>query len=167
MKRGLRGLATAALLAGAAGCGAPRLVRREHPWPAAECALRDGAHEIACDGREVARVVCHSERHEGFKCRDLSVRYADGEVAWLHRAGPAIPAPYPPDKVDLEAAYGPVVARDGRTIWFRTRTPSTDWRTHAYDVATGVLRDEDAARERAEVEAGRAVPLGVTPGAGR
>jgi hypothetical protein len=72
--------------------------------------------------------------------------------------------PYPPDKVDLEAAYGPVVARDGRTVWFRTRTPSTDWQTHEYDLATGTLRVVDGARVRAAVEDGRAVPLGAITG---
>jgi hypothetical protein len=161
MRKTLRALAAVATLAAVAGCRTTRLIGHERPWPEGGCRASEGGRVIVCEGREVARVECRSERHEGFKCRNLAVRYADGEVASLHHAGPAEPAPYPPDKVDLEAAYGPVVARDGRTIWFRTRTPRTEWRTHEYDVATGVLRDVDAGRVRAAVDGGRALPLGA------
>lgn len=165
MTHALRALAAIATLI-AAGCGTTRLTRHERPWPQTGCRLGEDPRVIACDGRELARVECRSTRHEGFKCRDLAVRYADGEVAWLHRAGPAPEDVYPPDKLDLAAAYGPVVARDGRTVWFRTRTPTTPWQPHEYDVATGVLREVDGARVEAAISSGRAVPLGAARGGG-
>ncbi len=69
----------------------------------------------------------------------------------------------PPDKVDVDRAYEPTVAVDGRTIWFRSRTVLSRGGVREYDVQSGAIRNLDRGDEWrvwAAVHEGRAIRLG-------
>ncbi len=157
------------------GCAPRVLVSHGHgldPLRAHDCSVRPDGARIVCDGQELARIGCLSEHHTAFgnACRVLAVRYADGDIAWLYRAArfdPEHPEEYrPPDKVDLDRASSPVVARDGHAVWFHSRTIFTRGSVQEYDVASGRIRDVESADEWriwAAVHEGRAVRVGGQP----
>lgn len=130
------GLACLAL----AGC-APTLLTA-HGHERSGCPWRTQGAVVFCGDERVAVVECHAP--ESGSCRALSVRYADGERAWLYRPSgfdPERPAEFrPPDKVDVLRAYRVELAPDGRRVWFQERGVMTglDWRL--YEVTSGALR---------------------------
>lgn len=162
----LGGLATSA-------CHPRQLTPHRHRLDAGCSADRDGA-AIVCGDREFARIECHSERAGRTPkagCRALAVRYADGETAWLHRAArfdPERPHEYrPPDKVDVDLAYHPIVALDGGSVWFYSRTVFSRGSFRMYDIQSGAMQDVERADEWrvwAALHEGRAVSIGdVSP----
>ncbi len=142
-----------------------------------QCSLGPDGTAILCDGHEFAAIECYSDAGKGPAgptCRALAVRYADGDVAWLYKASrfdPEHPLLYrPTSNIDVDRAYEPIVAIDGETIWFRSRSIFSRGGVRKYDVQSGQLTNVDRADEWrvwAAVHEGNAIRLGQAASSGR
>ena len=118
---------------------------RGEPLDPKTCVASSGGN-IACSGRNVAAVVCVPQ--QGRTCRALAVHFLDDdETAWIYRPpgfDPAHPEQFRRHEIaDVEFADDVVLAANGSSIWFTTRTRWTTKHWQQFDLAAGNLHTVD------------------------